>query len=129
MKLHDCERMARGIKAFDGARHDIHLDASGNLATVSGQAEVEDRVNASVLLRRGEDIWNVRFGIDYEAFNSLSSLDQSFLSSSIIAHILTLSGVSGASIETEEFESSIRQLKLRIRVETNSGSFSTEAIV
>ena len=121
--------MARGIKSFRGNRHDVHLDARGDLATVSGQAEIEDRVNASILLRRGEDIWNVRFGIDYEAFNSLSSLDRSFLSSAIIGHVLSLEGVTGASIDSEALDAETRRLRLAMTIETGIDEFTTTATI
>ena len=122
--------MARGIKSFvvQGTQ-DLSLDAQGNLATVSGQDEIEDRVNSSILLYRGEDIWNLQFGIDYEAFNALSPLDRSFLSSSIIGHILSLEGVSGASVQSEMLDANTRALNLSIQVETNSGTFTTTATI
>lgn len=119
--------MARGIRTFDFnsdgtvARHDIRLDSSGNMATVDALNEVQDRVSSSILLYQGEDVWDLNFGIDYQALAELSPLDRSQIPAAILSHVLAREGVRSAEILRESIDPETRVFSLAIRITTEHG--------
>ena len=120
--------MARGIRSFDftteGAvrTHDIRLDSAGNLATVEGLDEIKDRVSCSVLLYRGEDVWDESFGIDYTTLAELSPIDRSHIPAAILSHVLSRPGVNTAEITLERLDTETRNLRIEVRIDTDEGT-------
>ena len=120
--------MARGIRSFDFSndgtvsRHDIRLDSAGNLATVEGLDEIKDRVSCSVLLYRGEDVWDETFGIDYTTLAELSPIDRSHIPAAILSHVLARPGVNTAEITLERLDAETRDLRIEVRIDTDEGT-------
>lgn len=120
--------MARGIGSFDfdvnGTvfRHDIRLDSQGNLATVDGLDEIKDRVSCSILLYRGEDVWDETFGIDYTTLAELSPIDRSHIPAAILSHVLSRPGVNSAELTKDELNSETRNLQVEVRIQTDEGT-------
>ena len=120
--------MAKGIRSLDFtpdgliARNDIRLDSAGNLAIVEDLAEIQDRVSNSILLHRGEDIWDLTFGIDYARLAELSPIARPLIPAAILAHILARPGVNSAEIIEDNIDSESRVFMITVRIETDVGS-------
>ena len=93
---------------------------------MDGLDEIKDRVACSVLLRRGEDVWNENFGIDYTALANLSPLARSHIPAAILAHITSLEGVTAARLVLQELDVMLRRFNLTIEIDTVEGTATIE---
>ena len=118
------------IKSYDfragsnrPSSHDIRLDSRGNLALVTGQEEIRERVTCGLIFRRGENPYDTTYGIDHAYLAQRPAHERPLIGSTIAAWIRRRPGVTSASVRETTLDRVTRQLSVSFDIETAEGTF------
>lgn len=97
-----------------GALNDLYLDEFGNIATVSGEQQIEENCYHVIQLTLGDYDYNTTLGIPYDVYLSSNAPIGNQLKLSITSAVLAVSGVKSIDSFTLDIDTQTRILQLNL---------------
>lgn len=101
--------------------HDVHLDGSGRIATVTGAEAVRQNVLTALRLFRGEWFLAVSRGMPWFGAVLVANPNIRVIEFEIRRTVLRIRGVTGIREMDLDFDRSTRELSISISVDTEFG--------